>query len=195
MLYMICNNGKYVGQDMKAGFYITEDIDLAKSWEKLDKANNVLKMMQQCKKFKNYHFEVKYCEQSTVKTQKQKTPEPIELDYDINQKLEEIVIFAKEIEKRKTYLYQLIHNAELELIDIYHAAEFQTLNAAQGYKLYKRLHDVCTKRREYKNEVQVIENTLKTRINGCDLGNLEKSIAGLETRKYAPRINADLFNL
>lgn len=39
------------------------------------------------------------------------------------------------------------------------------------------------------------ENTLKTRINGCDLGNLEKSIAGLETRKYAPRINADLFNL
>lgn len=195
MPYMICNNGKYVGQDIEAGFYITEDIAFARAWKKLEKANNVLRMMQQCKKFKNYHFEVKYCEQSTAKAQKQKTPEPIELDYDVNQKLEEIAIFAKEIEKRKTYLYQLIHNAELELIDIDHAAEFQTLNAAQGYKLYKRLHDVCTKRREYKNEVQVIENTLKTRINGCDLGNLEKSIAGLETRKYAPRINADLFNL
>ena len=106
MPYMICNNGKYVGQDMKAGFYITEDIDLAKSWEKLDKANNVLKMMQQCKKFKNCHFELKYCDQSTAKTQKQKTPEPIELDYDVNQKIEEIANFAKEIEKRKTYLYQ-----------------------------------------------------------------------------------------
>ena len=121
--------------------------------------------------------------------------EPVELGYDILDKIKEISTFTKEIEDRRLYLMDQLHTIDLEIVDIEHAAEFYILNAAQGYKIYKMLHDAMVKRREYKDELQKINSTLGTSVKSNNMKNLEKSITGLENRKYTPRVNKELFGV
>ena len=80
-------------------------------------------------------------------------------------------------------------------VDIEHAAEFYNLNASQGYKLYKLLHDSRIKRRELKDELEKINLSLGTSIRSANMENLERSIIGLEHRQYTPRINKELFGV
>ena len=97
-------------------------------------------------KFKNYHLSVKYISQENKVVNP--PAKPIELDYDILDKVKEISTFTKQIEERRLYLMEMIHKTDLEIVDIEHAAEFYNLNASQGYKLYRLLHDARIKRRE-----------------------------------------------
>ena len=83
----------------------------------------------------------------------------------------------------------------MEIVDIEHAAEFYNLNASQGYKLYRLLHDSRVKRRGVKDELQKINFALGSSIGNLDLENLERSILGLDNRKYTPRINKELFGV
>ena len=165
----------------------------ASKWQKIDKANNVCKNVNQNKKLHKYHMEVKYVSQEN----KVVSPpaKPIELDYDILDRIKEISEFTKQIEERRLYLMEMIHTIELEIVDIEHAAEFYNLNASQGYKLYKLLHDSRNKRREYKDELEKINLSLGTSIRSTNMENLERSIIGLEHRQYTPRINRELFGV
>lgn len=90
---------------------------------------------------------------------------------------------------------EMVHNIDLEIVDIEHAAEFYTLNASQGYKLYKMLHDTRIQRRSYKDELEKINLSLGTSIRSANMENLEKSIVGMEHRKYEPRVNKELFGV
>ena len=150
MPYIICNNDNYLAQDIKNGFSIVHSEEEAFKWQKIDKANNVCKKYCQTnKQVKKYHLEVKYVSQENKVLNP--VAKPIELGYDILDKVKEISTFTKEIEDRRLYLMEMLHNIDLEIVDIEHAAEFYTLNASQGYKLYKMLHDARIARRSYKD--------------------------------------------
>lgn len=58
MKYIICKNGTYLVQD-ENGMSVSTNIDLAASWNNPDKANNVLKNINNNKIMKKYHFEVR----------------------------------------------------------------------------------------------------------------------------------------
>lgn len=191
MPYILCNNDNYLAQDIKNGMYIINTMDKAQKWDKIEKANNVLNLLP--KKFSKYHLEVKY----VSKENKIINPvaRPIELGYDILDKVKEISIFTKQLEERRLYLMEMIHTVELEIVDIEHAAEFYNLNASQGYKLYKLLHDARVKRRELKDELEKINLSLGTSIRSDNMENLQRSIVGLEHRKYTPRVNKELFGV
>lgn len=192
MPYIICNNDNYLVQTT-SGFSIVHDMKDASKWQKIDKANNVCKNVNQNKKLHKYHMEVKYVSQEN----KVVSPpaKPIELDYDILDKVREISEFTKQIEERRLYLMEMIHKADLEIVDIEHAAEFYSLSASQGYKLYKLLHDARNRRREYKDELEKINLSLGTSIRSTNMENLERSILGLGNRQYTPRINKELFGV
>lgn len=192
MPYIICNNDNYLVQTT-SGFSIVNDMKDASKWQKIDKANNVCKNVNQNKKLHKYHMEVKYVSQEN----KVVSPpaKPIELDYDILDRIKQISEFTKQIEERRLYLMEMIHTIELEIVDIEHAAEFYNLNASQGYKLYKLLHDSRNRRREYKDELEKINLSLGTSIRSTNMENLERSIIGLEHRQYTPRINKELFGV
>ena len=193
MPYIICNNDNYLAQDTN-GFSIVHSEDEAFKWKKIDKANNVCnKYCHTNKQCKKYHMEVKYVSQENKVVNP--VAKPIELGYDILDKVKEISEFTKQLEERRLYLIEMIHTAELDIVDIEHAAEFYTLNASQGYKLYKMLHDARIKRRDHKDELQKIESTLGTSIRSANMNNLEKSILGLEHRQYTPRVNKELFGV
>ena len=128
--------------------------------------NNIKKLVQ------TYGLEVKYVSQENKVLNP--VAKPIELEYDILDKVKEISTFTKEIEERRLYLMEMVHNIDLEIVDIEHAAEFYTLNASQGYKLYKMLHDVRIQRRSYKDELEKINLSLGTSIRSENMENLEK---------------------
>lgn len=194
MPYIICNNDNYLAQNVGSGFSIVHSEEEAFKWQKIDKANNVCKKYCQVnKKVKKYHLEVKYVSQENKVINP--VAKPIELEYDILDKVKEISTFTKEIEERRLYLIEMVHNIDLEIVDIEHAAEFYTLNASQGYKLYKMLHDARIKRRTYKDELQKIDLSLGTSIRSVNMENLEKSIIGMDHRKYEPRVNKELFGV
>lgn len=192
MPYIICNNDNYINRDKKNHFSIVSSMDKATKWNDITKVNNVCK--NNIKKLvQTYGLEVKYVSQENKVLNP--VAKPIELGYDILDKVKEISEFTKQLEERRLYLIEMIHTAELDIVDIEHAAEFYTLNASQGYKLYKMLHDARIKRRDYKDELQKIESTLGTSIRSANMNNLEKSILGLEHRQYTPRVNKELFGV
>lgn len=192
MPYILCNNDNYLAQTTD-GFKIVHSMEEASIWKKIDKANNVYKNINLNNKFKNYHLSVKYISQENKIVNP--PAKPIELGYDILDKVKEISTFTKQIEERRLYLMEMIHKTELEIVDIEHAAEFYNLNASQGYKLYKLLHDARNRRREYKDELEKINLSLGTSIRSTNMENLERSILGLGNRQYTPRINKELFGV
>ena len=192
MPYIICNNDNYLVQTVE-GLSIVHDVKNATKWQKVEKANNACKNANRNKEFQKYHMAVKYVSQEN----KEVNPpaEPIELGYDILDKVKIISEFAKQIEARRLYLIEKVHEKDLEIVDIEHAAEFYNLNASQGYKLYRLLHDARNQRREYKDELEKINLSLGTSIGSNNMENLKRSIMGLDNRQYTPRINKELFGV
>ena len=191
MPYIICKNDNYLLQTPE-GYIVVNEKEQASRWENIQKANNVCKNINLNKKLHNYHM----CVEFVAEEKEEDVPaSPIELGYDILEKVKEISEFTKQIEQRRLYLIEMIHNIDLEIVDIEHAAEFYVLNASQGYKLYKLLHDARNKRRSYKDELMKINNTIGTSMESNKMENLERSILGLDKRQYTPRINKELFGV
>lgn len=192
MSYIICNNDNYLKRDKKNHLSVVRNMQEATKWDTVTKANN-MRTINAKKLCQHYNLQVKYVSQENKVTNP--VAKPIELGYDILDKVKEISVFTKEIEERRLYLMEMIHNIDLEIVDIEHAAEFYTLNASQGYKLYKMLHDARIQRRSYKDELEKINLSLGTSIRSANMENLEKSIVGMEHRKYEPRVNKELFGV
>ena len=192
MPYIICNNDNYLHRNKKNHFSVVHTMENATTWSDAQKADNVCSINAKELVLK-YGLEVKYV------SQENKVVNPpaksIELEYDILDKVKEISEFTKQIEERRLYLMEMIHTVDLEIVDIEHAAEFYNLNASQGYKLYKLLHDARNRRREYKDELEKINLSLGTSIRSTNMENLERSILGLDNRQYTPRINKELFGV
>ena len=192
MSYIICNDDNYLKQYKKCRYSIVHEMSEATKWSNLTKASNVQKRNPN-KLCVKYQLEVKYVSQKN--SAYNPVAQQVELGYDILDKVKEISAFSKEIEERRLYLIEMIHNIDLKIVDIEHAAEFYILNAAQGYKIYKMLHDARIKRRNYKDELKKIDLSLGTSIRSKNMENLQKSIVGLDNRKYEPRVIKELFEI
>lgn len=77
--------------------------------------------------------------------------------------------------------------------DILHELEFNTFNAAEGYKMAKSLKDIRNIRRDIKNEVETL--TILKRDIGLAKKNINSTINEIhkleknqETRSYYPRV-------
>ena len=122
--------------------------------------------------------------------------EPIELDFDFHKEIIELQDKISQLEQRKEYLKYLMSKYDKEITDIEHCAEFYNLNASQGYKLYKMLHNVTNKRREVKNEFNSIHTILYSKITSAEINNVNKSIYGIyNNQQYSNRVFDDLFDI
>jgi hypothetical protein len=114
-------------------------------------------------------------------------------DYYILDKVIMIESFAKELKERREYLRYKLSQIDMEICDISHAAEFYTLNASQGYKIYKLLHESRIERRKVKDEMEKIRYILEETMNGALANRMSKKIIGLDNRQYSPRVLKELF--
>jgi hypothetical protein len=100
----------------------------------------------------------------------------------------EIDTLKTDAEKRKEELSRLHSDIEKKKRDLEHKIELGgRFNACLGYKYAKELQEILLIRREIKDELSVLGNILSAKIEG-DMHQVKKSIEGLATRKYEPRI-------
>lgn len=102
---------------------------------------------------------------------------------------------ARDALHRKEELLRELSNVDKELSDINHYIEFVNLNASQGYKAYRLIKERRIKRRSIKNELMVLEIILGKKISESIVDEINKSVEGLDNRKYEPRIMKELFDL
>ena len=80
--------------------------------------------------------------------------------------------------------------------DLLHKIEFTKAGAVEGYKLYKRLHELRIRRREIKDVMDKLKLIADSNLLGC-MEKLTQNMAKLdrqcETRIYRPRVLTDLF--
>lgn len=106
---------------------------------------------------------------------------------EFSSKMNEITDYSKE-------LNSIISYTDLQISDILHYIEFHKFSAAEGYKLCKKLQEICDRRREAKNKIQII-NTIKHQscasvLSGDATKRIEKIVPD---KKYTPRVFDELF--
>jgi len=111
----------------------------------------------------------------------------------IQQRVDEITRFTGYVQSRNDFLRGELSKIDREITDIHHFIEFKKLNAYQGWIVYKLLQKKLLKRREIKDEMLILSNLSGCYLTPESLGNIEKSIIGLEDRIYKPRELAELF--
>lgn len=115
-----------------------------------------------------------------------------ELQYWYN-RISELDSLKKDAKKRKEELSILHIDVEEKKEDLEHKLEFsEKLSACDGYKLAKKLKDVLKERRKIKDELLIIGVILRSNVD-FDGNKIIKSIEGLTTREYRPRILPELF--
>lgn len=106
----------------------------------------------------------------------------------------ELETICIELRKRKQHLNSELSIVDKKRTDIEHYIEFYSLSASKGYKASKMLKECLEERRKIKNEMALIDNTLRMNIavigNGKGRNMLEKT----KDKQYRPRVLEELFD-
>lgn len=193
MEYLITNGNLYVGGDKNGTRTLTTNINNACVYSTKAKAENELENAVRSKN----GWSLAVNDEWFIKgRQDVEITKPIELDFDFHKEIIELQDKISQLEQRKEYLKYLISKCDREISDIQHCAEFYNLNASQGYKLYKMLHNVTNKRREVKNEFNSICMILSSKITSAEINNVNKSIYGIyNNQQYSSRVFDNLFDI
>lgn len=188
MCYVITDGKLFINSS--GGQHVVNNLNQATKMKR-DKAENVLKALP--KILRKYNWEIKYAKVEDGEIQN--IPQVKEINYDLLEKVLEIESFVKDLKERQQYLISRLHQVELEIVDIRHAARFYVLNAAQGYKIYKMLHDTENERADIKDEMEKIKYILSSSMHNALYNTVSKRIIGLDSRQYTPRVLKELFNV
>ena len=93
----------------------------------------------------------------------------------------------------KEWLLNEESNIDKQISDILHYIEFYNFSASNGYKLCKALKELRLRRRDIKNELELIGIISTHTCNNIANGNTNKAIDTLGKKQYAPRVLNDLF--
>ena len=101
--------------------------------------------------------------------------------------------FFEEAGKRKKELPQELSDVEAEIVDVEHYIEFVLLNARDGYKMYKKLHQLLVKRREIKDELKIVSAITNNYSVKENISTIVGTINGCANASYTPRVLSSLF--
>lgn len=119
-----------------------------------------------------------------------------ELNTNWDEYLEEMLDFISQLQQYKCNLNYMYTQVEKEICDIMHYIEFNNLDAANGYKIYKMLRECRLKRRQIKDEDVRVTATIQALGNNELQEKLKESIIkikALDNRNYRPRVLSELF--
>lgn len=172
---------------------LTDDVCKAKRWRTNRQANRSLKTIKNQFKGMCISFCVKNEDTMHI------TREPIDniepLSFDISDTADNLLAISRQAENYKRYLDECLSTIDMEIVDIEHAAEFYELNASQGYKIYKMLHDARVKRRIIKNNMEIVKKFLGTTLQSGSIESLKDCIDSIDSKTYNPRVNKELFGV
>ena len=100
-----------------------------------------------------------------------------------------------EMKKRKEELQEEQSKIDREISVLLHYIEFGRYNAVQGWKVLNALRNRLKRRREIKNENEVVKIGLSTDFNTGKEDVLQNMITVLDNRTYSPKEMEELFDL
>lgn len=115
--------------------------------------------------------------------------------FDIDDDMRELLNIIEQIKSSKASLVKDMKEVDREITDIEHAAEFYNLNAAQGYKLYRLLHDARERRRIVKDRLSMVERILETKVCNLSTTRIDNKVEQMNNRNYCPRVLKELFDM
>ena len=215
MPWVITNGHTFVCKDQNGQAATTPDVKKANTYkDRKSAAKNAICLPRSMKNlnFNPYYVEIPTEPISTnaqevcqVKEQEhiKKTPAIIpQCDDTIDNSLIDIDAFIEQTSNfmdfvskainLKPALYNAIHKAELEIMDIEHAIEFSHCNVVGGYQWYKMLRDVRERRRKYKNTLRCIDILIEECPEMIGKQNFSNRYEGLKHQKYMPRALIEL---
>lgn len=190
-MWLITNGAGYIQQDER-GVSTVANPELALKFSERNKAENFYANL--AKSFKNIGYSVQ-----------EATDRERYTDIDFDEYLDEsclddiktsvlgIQTLLRKVFRMREHAQAELARADAALLDIEHAAEFYALNAAQGYRLYRMLHETRMERRKRKDQIAVCNIIIDSGFEGLMDGTTLKRIAGMDTREYKPRILQELF--
>lgn len=190
-MWLITNGAGYIQQDER-GVSTVANPELALKFSERNKAENFYANL--AKSFKNIGYAVQ-----------EATDRERYTDIDFDEYLDEsclddiktsvlgIQTLLRKVFRMREHAQAELARADAALLDIEHAAEFYALNAAQGYRLYRMLHETRVERRKRKDQIAICNIIIDSGFEGLMNGTTLKRIAGMDRREYKPRILEELF--
>ena len=190
-MWLITNGAGYIQQDER-GVSTVANPELALKFSERKKAENFYANL--AKSFKNIGYAVQ-----------EATDRERYTDIDFDEYLDEsclddiktsilgIQTLLRKVFRMREHAQTELARADAALLDIEHAAEFYALNAAQGYRLYRMLHETRVERRKRKDQIAICNIIIDSGFEGLMDGTTLKRIAGMDRREYKPRILEELF--
>ena len=190
-MWLITNGAGYILQDER-GVSTVANPELALKFSERNKAENFYANL--AKSFKNIGYAVQ-----------EATDRERYTDIDFDEYLDEnclddiktsvlgIQTLLRKVFRMREHAQAELARADAALLDIEHAAEFYALNAAQGYRLYRMLHETRVERRKRKDQIAICNIIIDSGFEGLMDGTTLKRITGMDRREYKPRILEELF--
>ena len=190
LLYIITNGRNYLGIDSNQQITTVAKRDKAKRFT-YDKAKNVLANLN--KRLKNLGYYMESDEETNQFIEQASREDNQEINTILFQ-VQEFESYVQDIGKKRDTLSYELSRVDAEIEDILHAAEFYSLNACEGYKLYKMLRNARIRRRKLKDYIEVVGYIEGATGKELAEGKGSKSILGKMSREYKPRVLNELFN-
>lgn len=190
LLYIITNGRNYLGIDSNQQITTVAKRDKAKRFT-YDKAKNVLANLNRQLKNLRYYMELDEEANQFIEQASSENNQEINI---ILSWVQEFESYVQDIGKKRDTLSYELSRVDAEIEDILHAAEFYSLNACEGYKLYKMLRDARIRRRKLKDYIEVVGYIEGATGKELAEGKGSKSILGKMSREYKPRVLNELFN-
>lgn len=190
-MWLITNGAGYIQQDER-GVSTVANPELALKFSERNKAENFYANL--AKSFKNIGYAV---QEATDRERYTDIDFDEYLDEscldDIKTSILNIQTLLRKVFRMREHAQAELARADAALLDIEHAAEFYALNAAQGYRLYRMLHETRVERRKRKDQIAICNIIIDSGFEGLMDGTTLKRIAGMDRREYKPRILEELF--
>lgn len=192
MCYIFVDGDIYLGMN-KNNYIPVKNKEDAKRFSTKSNAQNMLQssVPKILKRTYNWNLEeIKEPGDSTTKVNAQHTYVDVN---DLKATINDLSSKLSTLQGNKDWLLEEESNLDKQISDILHFLEFNTFSACEGYKLCKALKELRLKRREVKNELEIISIINNHNCIHIANGNTNKAISGIENKQYAPRVLTELF--
>ena len=190
-MWLITNGAGYIQQDER-GVSTVSNPESALKFSERNKAENFYANL--AKSFKNIGYAIQEA------TERERHPGINFDDYldegcldNIKEDIAGIQTLLRKVYRMREHAQEELAKTELALQDIEHAAEFYALNAAQGYKLYRMLHESRMERRRRKDQIAICNIIIDGGFDALLDGTTLRRIVGMDGRAYKPRVLEELF--
>lgn len=193
MCYMYVEGDIHLGTS-KNNYVPVKDINAAKKFSTKEQASNVFKSCVPKILRHNHNWSLQEFEDMNAdNTEKiNDTYTPVDL-VELKTTLNDLASKFSTLKGNKEWLLDQQSGIDKQISDILHFIEFEKFSACEGFKLCRALKELRLKRREVKNELELINIINCHTCNNMANGSTNKAIASIESKQYTPRILSELF--